>query len=182
MIPYIDASEVLKQLPNGCERARYQTDTVHTVTISPQMTGFGTRYFLVCPACGRRVQRLYLCCGRLICRTCGKVPLYRGIQNSTRGGYFEIQYRMDRFAAKHGIKFDYPFDYMQFLLDKRIRRENFRRKVRILQSLENMRLQCILFRSRYERETIRSVLAGNHPLVLNERITLKDLRDNLYRW
>ena len=182
MIPYIDASEVKKQLPPGCERARYQTDTVHALTLSPQKTGFGTRYFLICPACGRRVQRLYLCHGRLICRMCGRVPLYRGIQNSTKGGHTEIAYRMDRFAAKHGIEFDYPFDYMTFLLDKRIRRENFRRKIRILQALENMRLQCILFHSRYENKTIRSVLSGTHPLVMNERITLKDLRDNLYRW
>lgn len=182
MIPYIDASEVKKQLPPGCEQATYKTNTAHKLTLSPQKTGFGTRYFLVCPACGRRVQRLYLCCGRLICRTCGKVPLYRGIQNSTRGGYFEIQYRMDKFAAKHGIKFDYPFDYMTFLLDKRIRRESFRRKIRILQALENMRLQCVLFHSRYVRKTIQSVLDGTHPLVTDERISLKDLRDNLYRW
>lgn len=178
----VDISMIKDCIPAGENQIIYKTDKARTLTISPQKTGFGTRYFFVCPACGKRFQKLYLCGNRLLCRMCGKVPVYQGIQNSTKGGYIEIQYRMNRFAAKHDIAFDYPFDYMHFLLDERIRRQGFRDKLRILQALENMRFQCIMFRSKYDTKTMRSVLTRQHPLLLNEYVTLKDLRDSLYVW
>lgn len=182
MIRSIDASMIKDCIPAGANQIFYKTDKVRTLTISPQKTGFGIRYFLVCPACGRRFQRLYLCGNRLLCRTCGNIPVYRGIQNSTKGGYTEIEYRMERFAGKHDIEFTYPFDYMNFLLDERVHSRGFRDKLRVLQALENMRFQCIFFRSKYGTRTVRSVLTGRHPLLLNKYVTLKDLRDSLYIW
>ena len=117
-----------------------------------------------------------------MCRECGDVPVYKGIQNNTKGGYDEIGYRMQRYAAAHDIQFSFPFDYMAFVLDDRCSLNSFRVSLKILQGLENMRSQSIFYQKRYSNKTIKAVLTGTHPLIVNDRVTLQSLRDWFYEW
>jgi hypothetical protein len=105
---------------------------------------------------------------------------YWGIQNSTKGGFIDITYRMLRVAEKQNIKLKFPFDYTDFLLDERERKEGFRKNVRVLQALENMRVQAIYYKTTYPTKIIRLVLDNKHPLMIN--YSLQDIKKYLLRW
>ena len=151
------------------------------ILLAYQKTGYGQKRFFVCPYCSKRVQRLYQSEGSdWKCRKCSGVNPYYGIQNNTKGGYDEIAYRMKRYAAAHDIQFSFPFNYLDFILDDRIHREKFRTYITVLQALENMRFQAIIFQTKYDTKTIRSVTSGKHPLL--QSCTLKELKDNFYDW
>lgn len=138
----------------------------YNIQLSEQKTGFGSRKFFVCPECGRRTMRLYRRAGALfICDKCAGINAYKPIQNGTKGGYLELSYRMERYAAKRDIRFNYPFDYVQFADDPRCDDAAFRQSLLILQALENMRSQNILFKTVYSQKTIKAVLTGKHPLL-----------------
>lgn len=140
-------------------------DRRYTIRYAEQRTGFGVRKFFVCPVCERRTMRLYKRTTQFACDKCAGINLYKPIQNGTKGGYLEISYRMERYAAKKNIRFEYPFDYIQFTSDPRINSVAFQQSLLVLQALENMRSQNIFFNTVYNPKTIKAVLTGNHPLL-----------------
>lgn len=154
-------------------------DKMQHIRIAYQNTGFGKKWFFVCPYCSKNVQHLYIDGTDLKCRTCGGVK-YTGIQNCTKGGYDEIAYRMKRYAAAHDIQFSFPFNYLDFALDARIRKTKFRDSVKVLQALENMRFQGIICKTTYSAETIRQVTSGKHPLL--QICSLMELKEYFYDW
>ena len=113
-------------------------------------------------------------------RSVSGLKVYRGIRNSTKGGYDEIAYRMKKYAAKYDIQFKFPFDYACFALDKRTRRKSFVRCLKVLQALENMRFYSLFFRAQCKSKVIKSVMTGNHPII--QSTTIEELKNNIYDW
>lgn len=150
-----------------------------SVSFAEQKTGFGTRKFFVCPVCGKRRTKLFLCNSGLLCMGCAGVNPYKEIQNTTKGGYREIEYRMERYAEKNGFRIEkWPFEYTDYIEHPAYNRKKFRKVLKILQVLENMRLQNILFKTTYSQQTIKAVLKGNHPALT--KYTLPELRKYLW--
>ncbi len=181
---FIDMKTFKKHLKPGVVSVTFSYGNVNQkVEVINIHAGVASRWLFFCPECGERVNRLYLLKDGLKCRNCIKemgVNLYAGIQHTTRGGDTELAYRMERYAAMKGIKFEYPFDYMDFLLDDRNRKKSFRNAVKVLQAMENMRNQAIFFGSRFDAAVIKQVTTGKHPLL--QKCTLADLRNRFYDW
>ena len=149
------------------------------VNFAEQKTGFGIRKFFVCPVCGKRRTKLFLCGSGLFCVDCANLKPYKDIQNATKGGYREIQYRMERFAEKNGIHIEkWPFEFMKYSGHPAYNRKKFQKVLKILQVLENMRLQNILFKTTFSQRTIKAVLKGNHPALT--KYTLPELQKYLW--
>lgn len=145
-----------------------------------QKTGYGQKRFFLCPSCEKRVEHLYVTSkGILKCRKCSGIR-YKGIQDTTKGSYDEIAYRMKRYANKHNIDFDFPFSYLAFANDKRCNKQKFRQYLTVLQALENMRFQALFYKTRYTSKLLHQVISGKHPLLY--LLTLSDLRKWLYDW
>lgn len=162
----LDISRIDKKHKAGSRLCAMVDGETFNVQLTEQKTGFGSRKFFICPECERRTMRLYRRAGTLfICDKCAGINLYKPIQNGTKGGYIELSYRMERYAAKRDISFDYPFDYAQFADDPRSDDAAFRQSLLILQALENMRSQNIFFKTVYSQKTIKAVLTGKHPLL-----------------
>lgn len=125
-----------------------------------QKTGFGHKVFMVCPRCGSRRVKLYVCKGELICRECYPKRIYKARQDTTDGGYREIAYRLNRLAAQYNILIEYPFSYYQMVLKKpkHMHHDTWEKITRQLQLLENMRFQALFLKRRYSPETIRYAL------------------------
>lgn len=137
-VMHVDIMDLQKHIPKNATKVYYKIgDHKHVIEIDRLKVGYGYRNYFICPKCGARRTKLYLCDDRLICRECGNVPVYRGIQNMTKGGDQEIAYRMERFAKKHNIEFSYPFEYYDFLFDERSEQKEFRKNLKIMQALEN---------------------------------------------
>lgn len=150
-----------------------------SVNFAEQKTGFGIRKFFVCPVCGKRRTKLFLCGSGLFCVDCADLKPYRELQNATRGGYREIQYRMERYAERNGIRIEkWPFEFMDYSGHKEYCREKFQKALKILQVLENMRLQNILFKTTFRQRTIKEVLKGDHPALT--KYTLPELQKYLW--
>ena len=149
------------------------------IILTYQNTGFGKKRFFVCPYCVKNVQYLYVIETDLKCRECAGIK-YTGIQNNTKGGYDEIAYRMKKYAAAHDIRFSFPFNYVEYALDKRMLRDKFRAYIIVLQALENMRFQAIMYNTTYSTKTIRRVIKGEHPLL--QKCSLMDLKEYCYDW
>ena len=154
-------------------------DKMLHIMLTYQNTGFGKKRFFVCPYCSKNVQHLYIDGTDLKCRTCGGVK-YTGIQNCTKGGYDEIAYKMKRYAAAHDIQFSFPFNYLDFTMDARMRKTKFRNYVKVLQALENMRFHSLFFSTQYKPNLIKSVMTGKHKIIQN--VTLDELKNNIYDW
>lgn len=146
------------------------------VSLTEQQTGFGIRKFFVCPCCGNRRVKLYIYNNNIFCRSCGQYKPYEGIQNSTKGGDVELGYRMSRFGAANGIEVVFPFNYLNFAKDERLKKASFRKKIAILQALENMRFQNIFLKATYPQKVIRAVLNGKH--VALDKYSLQTLKEH----
>ena len=150
------------------------------VLLAYQKTGYGQKRFFICPDCEKRVEYLYITDKDILkCRHCSGVR-YEGIQNTTKGGYDEIAYRMKRYANKHNIEFDFPFSYLAFANDQRCNKQKFRQYLMVLQALENMRFQALFYKTHFTSGLLRQVISGKHPLL--QLLTLSDLREWLYDW
>ena len=177
----IDISQIEKKYKAGSSLCAEIDGERYTIQLAEQRTGFGSRSFFVCPECGRRTKRLYQNCEKpFYCDKCAGINLYKPIQNGTKGGETELEYRMERFARKNKINFEYPFDYMQFAKDPRNTKADFRQCLLILQALENMRMQNILYKTVYSPKTIKAVLNGSHPLLQEKGI--EKIKKYLYRF
>lgn len=181
MAAYIDVKQIKEYVKPDAKTVTLKCgDRSQVIVLVYQKTGFGHKRFFSCPKCAGRVQHLYLVNGNWSCRKCSGVNRYYGIQNSTKGGYEEIAYRMKRYADKQGIKFDFPFDYTVFGCDERTKKDKFRQHLMILQALENMRFQAIFYKTKFKPGVIRLVTSGKHPLL--KSVTLLDMKDNVYDW
>lgn len=152
----------------------------NTVFFGYQKTGYGEKRFFLCPCCSKCVQRLYRVGYSYKCRDCAGVNPYRGIKNMTKGGSDEIAYRMLKYAERHNIQFEFPFDYMQFAIDERTRKKSFLKSLTILQGLENVRFQAIMSKVTYSSKVLSSICNDKHPL-LQEK-SLDDLKNWFYDW
>lgn len=181
MLNCIDIRQLKGNIEADAEKIKIETaDKKQIVSLAYQKTGFGCKRYFVCPECSKRIEQLYFNGALWKCRRCSGANPYWGIQNSTKGGYDEIGYRMKRYAMMQNIEFDFPFDYLKFANDNRMKKSGFREKLMILQGLENMRFCSIILKINYEYRIIRSVLSGKH--ILLHTVTLMDLKNNLYDW
>jgi len=177
----IEMKNIRKAIKNEMNAFRFTLDErEYRIELSWQKTGYGKRCFLVCPFCGDRYIRLYIDNGRIKCYKCAEIKQYYPIQYTTKGGHSELEYRMQKYGMKNDIKVAFPFDYRLFINDKRINRESFKKKLLILQALENMRFQAIMFNITYKAKTINDVVKNNHPLLAEH--SLMELKDYLYSW
>lgn len=182
LMEYIEIKQFKEKVPPDAKSATFQTKEgkENTVYFGYQKTGYGKKRFFLCPCCGKRVTKLYSMRYGYRCRECGGINPYEGIKNMTKGGSDEITYRMLKYAAKHGIQFEFPFDYLQFATDERIRKKSFLKSLKILQGLENMRFQAIMNKTTYASKVLSSVCKGQH-LLLQEK-SLYDLKNWIYNW
>jgi hypothetical protein len=119
-------------------------ETPITLYFGKISVGFGERDYFICPKCGRYRSKLAWNGKVFCCMECFPVNVYRGIQQTTRGGSDFITYKMERYAAKHGITIKaYPFIYLEYERPKRKWVENWHKHILILQALESMRGQAI---------------------------------------
>lgn len=149
------------------------------VEFARQKTGFGYKMFMVCPTCGSRRTELYMYRDKLVCRDCYPVRVYKTRQDTTDGGYEEITYRMNRLAARYGIRIEQPFAYYQMIFKKPkfMHQSTWERLLRQFQLLANMRFQAIFFKKRYSPEVIRYAI--RHCLYL---YSLYDMEKYLIDW
>lgn len=152
------------------------------INLSWDLKSRAPRAFFVCPFCGKRVRYLYRIPGDLLykCTDCAGINQYRGIQNMTKGGADEIAYRMRRYADLHGITFNLPFDYLDYLQDPRAGQEDFAEQLKVLQAMENMRFGAVFFGKKYKAAVFRSVINGTHHLM--QACTTADLLKYVYDW
>lgn len=174
----LDIRHVIEQL--GDVKAIIGVEGID-VGIEEQKTGYGVKKFLECPRCYQRREKLYVYnVNDIYCRSCSPISPYKAIQNSTKGGEPELEYRMHRVAKEYGFKdWEFPFNYMEVLLDrpKYYRHKKWEEGIRKMQALENMRFQNILYKNRYRSKEI------NH--VFNNRLysyNLRHMRDKFIDW
>lgn len=189
MIYSIDIAQFNKQRKElapdqaAAERLVFKcNDKAYAVELAKQKTGFGEKYFFVCPSCGARRTKLYTCGNRLLCRECGPYKPYKGITHTTPGGERYIRYKMARLMQKNGlIEQSCPFDYLEYLDQRkpRGRWDKFRFTLKRLQALETMRFQAILY-GPFPKATVDAVYQGTHPLLKTK--TLADFKKYFYRW
>jgi len=126
--------------------------------------GFGIRHYFICPVCGHNQEKLTFDGAKFACFRCVGVNPYSGIQTTTRGGDEFIAYKMQRFAEKHRIEnFRFPFDYCEYPRPYRRKAEKWHNAIKILQALESMRFQSIVFGKVWDAATIKSVENGTNP-------------------
>ena len=146
--------------------------------------GYGDRRYFVCPCCGKKRTILYYINHGFKCRDCGHFNPYKKIQNGTKGGSSEIQYRMERYAKKNNIDIvRFPFNYMDYIQDERLMKkgkDSFRMKLKVLQALENMRFQTIMMKKTFSNQAIRKVISEKHPIL--QKVSLKDMTMIWYDW
>lgn len=178
---YIDIKQLKKNIKPNTEKLKINMEGHdYQIFISRQITGFGEKCFMICPDCGERFTKLYFINEKLKCRNCGNVKAYWAIQNTTKGGYIEIQYRMEIIAQKNNISFEYPFDYMKIIIDERMRKPKLVETIKILQALENMRNQNIFSNTVYSTKSIKSVINGEHPNL--KKYSLMEIRNYFFPW
>ena len=125
--------------------------------------GYGTRYYFICPVCGKYREELIFNGTIFTCFSCAGVNPYAGIQQSTRGGETFITYKMYRYARTHKIEgFHFPFSFYDYPRPKRRNPQKWHDAIKILQALENMRNQSIFFSRVWNVKTIRSVERGTN--------------------
>lgn len=182
IVEYIDVKQFKGKVSPDAKSVTFQIEegVENTVCFGYQKTGYGKKRFFLCPYCKRRVTRLYFVDHSYKCRECAGINQYKGIKNMTKGGSDEITYRMLRYAEKHDIVFEFPFDYLQFVTDERVRKKSFLKSLKILQGLENMRFQSVMSKVTYSSKVLSSVCSGKHPL-LQEK-SLDDLKNCIYNW
>lgn len=168
MRQFIDVQSCLEMGAKGMERAEVfmEDGWKFNIEFRQQKTGYGERVYLVCPKCGHRRMKLYIFGGRLLCRECYSYPVYRRIKNVSQGGYKYIIYRMCRFAEYAEIKIKrLPFYYGDYERSKYKHRKKWEKSLKVLQALENMRVQSVVWGKRFSVAVVNSVLKGENSLL-----------------
>ena len=152
----LNIQDVKEVLDGDVDRFKYRGNLIE---LTRQRTGFGYKTFFRCPLCSQRRTDLYSTGDSIYCRSCSPVSIYWGIQNTTRGGTLELYYRMLKIAYKNNIEFKPPFSYYNFLLkEPKQNVKEWRKAIKQLQILENMRFQTIFFQKRYDSKLIDYVI------------------------
>jgi hypothetical protein len=165
---YIDIDSFKEDIATGVDYSDIVTDGIvqSRIRFAKQRTGYGFKYFLICPNCGSRRTKLYYFNESYLCRQCYPNNIHRLTQHSAKGGYKDISNRMSRFGERHGIEFDrHPFHYYNHEVPKYKHREKWFENLAIMQALANMRFQTIFMKKRWSRETIKSVLSGTNQFL-----------------
>ncbi len=158
---YIDIDSFKEVIATGVDYSDIVTDgTVQSrLRFAKQRTGYGFKYFLICPNCGCRRTKLYYSNEEYLCRCCYPYNIYRTVQNCPRGGYKYIAYMMGRFAERHGIELKKgPFNYVYYQKPAHRKESWWVKDLNVLQALENMRHQSLAFNKHWNTKTIKSVL------------------------
>lgn len=147
------------------------------IHFSRQKTGYGFKYFMICPKCGSRHTELYYHKEQFICRNCYPFNIYKRIQNCTKGGSKYIGYRMERYAIDHDIEIkNFPFNCIDYDKPEGVKTSVWIKNITILQALENMRYQALAYNKSWSSKVVKSVLNWN-----NLYLYLFDLSDLLDR-
>lgn len=158
------------------------------IEISPQKTGFGTRYYMICPSCKGRRMRLYISKSTeeygFLCRNCYPGGVYRNMTNQDTGSTRNIRYRMERLCKKAGVTPEYPFNPWSPSLIKpdHISWNDWGKFIRRMTILESMRTQSRgapmagLPKKRYSTKTIKYYMDEimNIDLTLDELLEMRD--------
>jgi len=176
---YIDVISFREEAKRGAIYFQYGGEA-KSIKFSKQKTGFGEKYFFICPTCGGRRTNLYIYDHDFVCRSCTPIRVYKGATDTTKNGYMNLSYRMRRLAEKNDLDIQFPFCYMNHPKPKRKHEERWCDLLAKLQALANMRNQAIFFNKRYSTEVIQSVLrARNVYLYVCD---LYDLYKYFYDW
>ncbi len=162
---YITIKQVQKLIDEGHSRIKIKrAEHIQTVNLKKVQVGKGERTFFICPCCGKSAYKLYLDnTENFKCVHCTSVNPYEGIQNTTKGGYVYLQYKMERFAMNCGIgSFEYPFDYKKHPKPKGKHIDKWNKNLAIMQALENMRFQSILYQKAWNPKTVKSIVNGKN--------------------
>lgn len=180
---YLDISQVKPIIKPGAAsfKVTHPEHDEQGIAVDWVKQTYGQRPYMRCPLCGKRVRRLYISDGwsSWKCRRCAGINLYKGIQNTTKGGADELYYRIKRYDEQHDIQITFPFNYCDYAGDDRIYNERFVKHLKVLQALENMRFMCLFFGDLYKPAVIRMVTNGTHPLM---QLTIHELATGLYHW
>lgn len=163
----ITVQDLMKATHKGASGATVVYDgRKQKVLFNRVKNGFGYKTFMLCPLCGSNCNILYFDYGCFRCPKCCSKNFYKGIQNTTKGGYDYIAYKMERFAEKSGIgQFDFPFDYSKHPKPKWKHKAKWEKNLAIMQCLENMRFQSIVFNRIWDNKTIQKVEQGKNKYV-----------------
>lgn len=175
----IDSVEELERKRGKKLDEVYIKGTNIKIELAKQPTGFGYKRFLYCDRCHKRREKLYVDIVNLevYCRGCLPLNIYKGIQNTTVGGYDYLYYRMSNLAENHGIEISFPFDYTEYLTKrpKYMRVKTWERLMIQLQIMESMRFNAIYFNIRLKVKEINFILDHWEHIDLNLLIIKKGL-------
>lgn len=169
-VQYIEINQVKEWIDKGHKNIKLQwNNQQQIIDLKKVQVGYGQRTFFICPCCGQNAIKLYFYKDLYRCVNCCTVKPYYGIQNTTKGGYEYLTYKIYRFAKKCGIpKVIFPFNYSDYIKPKGKHQDKWNNNLKILQALENMRMQSILYNKIWKPKTIKSVEQGrNKFLILN---------------
>jgi hypothetical protein len=179
---YIDISDFKKAVFEETQGLEIKYDG-NNIYFTKQKTGYGEKIFFKCPECGSKRTKLYFYKDNFICRKCHPSNIYKQIQNTTKGGYDYISYRMKQFAASRDIIIKkFPFHYLDYAFEKPKYKhmDKWVENINILQALENMRFQTIAYNKKWDAETVKSVIDGkNTCLYIYE---LYEIQKYIIKW
>jgi hypothetical protein len=179
---YIDINSFKEEIADGFDYLDFITGgTLQSrLRFAKQRTGYGFKHFLICPNCGSRRTKLYYYNEDYLCRCCYPINIYGNIQNSSKGGYKYIAYKMKRFADTKGIELvNGPFNYACYQKPAHRKEASWVKDLIVLQALENMRYQSLAFNKRWNTKTVKSVLTWTNTFLYI--FDLSDMQDRCNR-
>ena len=165
---YIEISQIKELIDKGHKSIKIQQgEKQQIIYLKKVQVGYGQRTYFICPCCGENAVKLYIDKNLYKCHHCCALKPYYGIQNTTKGGYEYLGYKICRFANKCGIsKVKFPFNYYDYPKPKGKHQDKWNRNLKILQALENMRMQSILYNKIWKSKTIKSVEQGKNKFLI----------------
>lgn len=136
------------------------------IDLCKQKTGFGYKSFFICPCCGEVRAKLYYSneADELRCRSCIDENVYKYRTNMyDEGGTDLIYYKMFKLARSIGIEckdLKFPFEPLQYAWSKpkHMRWDKFSIVIRKLIILEQLRMNVIMFKTKYSAKYINELL------------------------
>ena len=137
------------------------------IFIGKTASGYGVRHYFICSKCGQYRQKFAFDGEKFDCFGCFGVNLYAGIQETSRGGWEFIMYKMHRFAKKNRMgELKFPFNYYgHHPRSARYNSDKWSKNLMILQALESMRNQALFYEKTFDPKIIQAVERGEHPAV-----------------
>lgn len=162
---------IFKRLDHKINLYRYKIGsngiefTGEYIDLCKQKTGFGYKSFFICPCCGEVRAKLYYSneADELRCRSCIDENVYKYRTNMyDEGGTDLIYYKMFKLARSIEIVEDleFPFEPLKYIWSKPkyMRRDKYETVIRQLIILEQLRMNVILFKTKYSAKYINELL------------------------